>query len=213
MKNEDFDDFLKLAVEDFEKEGKIDFNQKAVWNNVNRETKNKKFLLWIAASFFLFALSFSLIYKFNSSVKPQISDNKSIEKSIPQSQPNIKKEVLKNVPTIAKRSRKISEPETITSAPAHEEKPIDVTKKENIIDSTIAVASIISPAPSPNKQEILSVQFKRGTKQVITELQELKAEPAFTLSFKKAKPQKNVVVVDNSVAAIETNKNIYKIKL
>jgi hypothetical protein len=210
MKNEDFDDFLKLAVEDFEKEGKIDFNQKAVWNNVNRETKNKKFLLWIAASFFLFALSFSLIYKFNSSVKPQISDNKSIEKSIPQSQPNIKNEVLENVPTIVKRSKK--ESKTMSSAPADEKKPIDIIKKENIVDSTIAMAAIISPAPSPNKQEILSVQFKRGTKQVITEKQELKAEPAFTLSFKKAKPQKNVVEANNSVASNETNKNIYKIK-
>jgi hypothetical protein len=212
MKNEDFDDFLKLAVADFEKEGKVDFNQKAVWNNVNRDTKNKKFLLWIAASFFLFALSFSLIYSFYSSDKIPISANKFIEKSIPQSQPNIKNEVLENVPTIVKRSRKISEPETITSAPAHEEKPIDVIKKENIVDSTIAMAAIISPAPSPNKQEILSVQFKRGTKQVITEKQELKAEPAFTLSFKKAKPQKNVVEANNSVASNETNKNIYKIK-
>jgi hypothetical protein len=210
MKNEDFDTFLKLAVEDFEKEGKVDFNEKAVWNNVNRKTKNKRFLLWIAASLLLFALSFSLIYSFYSSDKIPISANKSIEKSIPQSQPNIKNEVLENVPTIVKRSKK--ESKTITSAPADEKKPIDIIKKENIVDSTIAMASIISPTASSTNQEILSVQFKRGTKQVITEKQELKAEPAFTLSFKKAKPQKNVVVVDNSVAAIETNKNIYKIK-
>ena len=214
MKEKDFNQLLKNAVDDFEANGDVLYDEEKVWQNIEvKKRKNRFNFIKVAAIIFLFiSIGFLLNYSnqpetglkkvHKSSITPKLDSLENIneEKSenLIQARENYfanKKKIEKEV-EIIKFENKIVEAETIDTK---NEKHLIVKEKLSITEPSKTTAEII-----------YGIEFKRGKS---TEKPENNPkEEALVISFKKSKKTLMKLDTNTVMANSNTTNNIYKLK-
>jgi hypothetical protein len=215
MKEKDFNQSLKTAVEYFETYNQVSFNKERVWRNI----KIKKRIIWfdilkVVAVIILFLSvgvwinSSEPVQKVNqqeneNEITPKLNplENIATEKAVIQTQP-IKDIYVKNNSSLRNEVEIIKSKSTILESDTFEIEPprkLAMEAKPLIKESVKAIPEIV-----------YAVEFKRGMPQDKSENKQ--KEDALVISFKKYKkplfkPDTNTVMANSN-----TSNNIFKLK-
>lgn len=215
MKEKNFNQSLKNAVDDFETNSEITFNQERVWKNI----KVKKRIIWfdilkVAAVILLF-ISFGIWF---NSLNPIQSEKKQAKKNVIKSKLNPIENITIENPVV--QTQPFKDTYVQHNFSLRNEKTF--IKSENIITETktfepevlknliIEDKQLIMEPLKSTPEIVYAVEFKRGRLSDKLEVQQ--KEEALIISFKKAK--KSLVRLDTTsvIANSNTSNNIYKLK-
>lgn len=215
MKEKDFNQSLKNAVDDFETNSEVTFNQERVWKNI----KVKKRIIWFdilkVTAIVLLFICFGVWFNSSDPIqieKKQVRKNTvspkqnslvdtNVEEPINQIQKSINVYVknnskIRNQLEIIKSENKIIEAETF-----------EIEAPNNLISEE----KTIIKAPIKTTPEIVyAIEFKRG--KLLDKSATQQKEDALVISFKKYKKPLFKTETNTIMANSDTSNHIYKLK-
>jgi hypothetical protein len=210
MKEEEFNSYVKNAVEDYESKSVVHFDKQKVWNNAQVKSNKRKSFLFLAAS--LIVAFLSVAFWINLEKKPQntkaLISKKPIEIKKSEQHQNLAQKVNSNILPILKTSKINNSITQYNSKTEIKENNQETAAIINIIPDTI-INIVEKPKTKgiTEAKETFAVEFKRGKPAEIVE-----EKPALlSISFKKHQPAQPVKT-ETAIAQNEPKNYIFKIK-
>lgn len=210
MKEEEFNSFIKNAVEDYESKSIVHFNKQKVWNNTQVKANKKRGFWFMAASLIIAFLSvaiwLSLSVKSENNIavinnKPKYNAKNKIVKTDNLKTKNDLRSLVKPL-----KSDILIKKIAFAKADLAEQK-IEELKIEFPQDSVIKIAQVAQPKTQKPVEEVFTTEFKRGkTAEMVGE-----KSPIISISFKKHK-QSQPIKTETATAQVEQKNIIFKLK-